>query len=54
MLDGALSFVKSARYGKPDKSACLVFFFYGLNIRFSLLYIENLRVFNSFKLMFIQ
>ena len=32
MLDGALSFVKSARYGKPDKSACLVFFFYGLNI----------------------
>ena len=27
MLDGALSFVKSARYGKPDKSACLVFFF---------------------------
>lgn len=28
MLDGALSFVKSARYGKPDKSACLVFFFF--------------------------
>ena len=27
MLDGALSFVKSARYGKPDKGACLVFFF---------------------------
>jgi hypothetical protein len=37
MLDGALSFVKSARYGKPDKSACLVFFFYGLNIRILLI-----------------
>lgn len=27
MLDGALFFVKSARYGKSDKNACSVFFF---------------------------
>lgn len=43
MLDGALSFVKSARYGKPDKGACLVFFFYGLskNILQVLLYLKS-------------